>query len=90
MDASFNGTGLVTTASGTSSAVSCSDVILEPDNKILVSGYANNGSNGDFVWVRYTAGGAVDAIKQQDIGGDDYASSLALSPDGHGRRRWNA
>jgi uncharacterized delta-60 repeat protein len=82
MDTSLNGTGLVSTSSGQSSVVSCTGAVVEPDGKILVSGIASNGSNLDFVWIRYTATGAVAAIKQQDIHGDDYATALALSPAG--------
>lgn len=85
MDTSFNGTGLVTPSAGAFGAVTCSDVILEPDGKILVSGFAGVSGPSSFInleWLRYTSGGAVDASEQQWDGGDDYATSLALSSSG--------
>jgi len=79
LDTTFNGTGLVTTKSGSTPVVPLSAVVVEPDGKILVAGSASNGTNSDFVFIRYTASGAVDMLQTKDFGGNDYAEALALS-----------
>ncbi|MFN9436542.1 MAG: delta-60 repeat domain-containing protein, partial [Planctomycetota bacterium] len=60
LDISFGTDGKVTTAIGTSGDRGAS-VSLQPDGKIVVAGYAYNGSNNDFALVRYNADGSLDA-----------------------------
>ena len=64
-------------------------VALQPDGKILVAGYTNNGSSDDFALLRYTTDGALDnsfsgdGIETTDFAGyNDAVVSMALQPDG--------
>ncbi|MFI3137597.1 MAG: Calx-beta domain-containing protein, partial [Methylococcaceae bacterium] len=41
-------------------------VITQPDGKILVAGYSNNGSNDDFALMRYNSNGSLDASFDSD------------------------
>jgi uncharacterized delta-60 repeat protein len=62
---------------------------IQPDGKIVVAGAANNGSDADFLVVRYLEDGSLDT----DFGGDgsvittvgnknEEASAVTLQPDG--------
>jgi len=65
-------------------------VAIQPDGKIVVAGYSNNGSNNDFALVRYNTDGSLDTNFDSDgkvttdIGGDsnDAAYSVAIQSDG--------
>lgn len=64
-------------------------VAVQPDGKIVVGGYAYNGSNDDFALVRYLADGSLDASfgsggrVATPIGpGLDQARALVLQADG--------
>ena len=70
-------------------------VALQPDGKVLVTGYANNGTDRDLALARFTADGAldttfgagdgdgIDGVALWDSGnGPDRGYSLALQPDG--------
>ena len=88
LDTSFNGTGKVTTAIGSSNADGRS-VVLQSDEKIVVAGYAFNGNNRDFALVRYNPNGSLDTtfnstgIVTTDFGGgDDTAAGVAIQSDG--------
>src|SRR3990167_3434132 len=59
LDTTFNSTGIVTTAIGSSSDVGRS-VAIQSDGKIVVAGYSYNGSNNDFALVRYNTDGTLD------------------------------
>ena len=93
-DASFNGDGMLTTEIRPSRDT-INDMVIQPDGKIVVAGASDfypHGSNRpvfDFALARYTPDGALDT----NFGGDgtftvslspsyDFASSLALRPDG--------
>ncbi|MCL4303694.1 MAG: VCBS repeat-containing protein [Anaerolineae bacterium] len=56
----YPGNGRVTTDFGSSRANQGNDVALQADGKIVVAGYANNGSNDDFGLARYNANGTRD------------------------------
>lgn len=68
------------------------DMILQPDDKILITGYAAQAaSDADFGLARFTADGMLDNTFSQDgkvitiIGGgesEDEAHAIALQPDG--------
>ena len=89
LDTNFNGTGIVTTAVGTGFD-NASDIIVQPDGKILVAGGSNNGSDNDMALVRYNADGTLDTsfgggdgIATLGFGfGSDSASSVLLQADG--------
>jgi len=58
LDASFNGTGKVTTAFGTNNAQATS-VAVQTDGSIIVSGYVSAATD-DFVVVKYNSDGSID------------------------------
>jgi uncharacterized delta-60 repeat protein len=64
-------------------------IVVQPDGKIVVAGYTNNGSKEEFVLVRYNVNGTLDISFDTDgkknisIGNNnDRALSIALQPDG--------
>jgi uncharacterized delta-60 repeat protein len=59
LDTTFGNGGKVTTQIGASSEEAYS-VKVQPDGKIVVAGFSNNGSNADFAVVRYNADGSLD------------------------------
>jgi uncharacterized delta-60 repeat protein len=88
LDTSFGGTGTVTTDFGSGNDFGRS-VALQADGKIVVAGYAFNGSNNDFALVRYNADGTLDTGFSGDgmlttaIGsGEDTAQSVTIQADG--------
>jgi len=88
LDTTFGNGGVVTTPIGTRLDFGQS-LAIQPDGKIVVAGYADNGKDNDFAIVRYTISGALDTtfgatgIVTTSVGPeDDYAFSLAIQPDG--------
>lgn len=88
LDASFNGTGTVTTVIGSNFSFAFA-LALQPDGKIIAAGTCNNGSNNDFCLARYLVDGALDLSFNgtgwllSPIGnGHDDAFAAAVSPDG--------
>ena len=59
LDTTFGTGGKVTTAIGASSDVGFA-VVVDAADRIVVSGYSDNGSDEDFAVVRYTSGGVLD------------------------------
>jgi uncharacterized delta-60 repeat protein len=96
--ARFNSDGTLDTTFGTSGKViqpigSLADygqsLAIQPDGKILLGGYCNNGSNLDFCIARFNSDGTLDTTFGtsgkviQPIGSlADYGQSLAIQPDG--------
>ena len=92
LDASFNGSGIVTVPlrSGVGTAVA-----LGPDGKIIQAGSSNNGDmllqpDHDFALVRYESNGILDAtfnstgIVTTNLGGNrDFGRAVVLQPDGN-------
>jgi uncharacterized delta-60 repeat protein len=88
LDTSFNGSGKVTTAFGTSSD-SAHALVLQPDGKLVAAGYSNTGSQNVFALARYNPDGSLDTTFNgtgkvtTPVGpGDDGAQALVLQPDG--------
>ena len=88
LDTSFNGTGKVATAIG-SSTHGVVALALQPDGKLVAAGTSANGSNEDFAFARYNLNGSLDPSfgssgkLMTGIGSDkDDAYALALQPDG--------
>ena len=89
LDATFNGTGIVTTLLGTSDAVATA-VVLQADGKLVAAGYASNGSDYDFALARYDAAGMLDPAFGGGTGkvthpvgpGDDQIEALIQQADG--------
>ena len=90
LDTSFGGgDGIVTTDIDSNSDFAYS-VALQSDGKILLGGGTWNGTDEDFVLIRYNSDGSLDTsfgggdgIVTTDIAsGNDYAFSVALQSDG--------
>ncbi len=88
LDSGFGVGGKVTTSIGSGDDYGQS-VSVQSDGKILVPGFAWNGSDWNFALVRYTSGGALDASFGSggkvitSIGsGDDEGRGVAVQSDG--------
>ena len=88
LDTSFGSGGKVYTAIGPGDEKGQA-AALQPDGKIVVAGFAHNGSNNDFAVVRYNPDGSLDTTfgfggkLTTPIGaGDDNANGVVLQPDG--------
>ncbi len=88
LDNTFDTDGIVTTNIGTNGQLLA--VAIQTDGKIVAGGYADNGSDYDFVLVRYNTNGSIDNTFDTDgiatvdfFGGrDDYATAMLIQPDG--------
>ena len=65
LDTTFDGDGLVTTPVG-SEFDEANAVAIQPDGKIVIAGYSDNGSNRDFALVRYNTNGSLDTTFDGD------------------------
>ncbi|MDH3379700.1 MAG: hypothetical protein OEQ39_22475 [Gammaproteobacteria bacterium] len=90
LDNSFDGDGKVTTPIGVTGGIA-NGIALQPDNKIVLVGYANNGANLlDFGVVRYDSDGSLDTSFDIDgklttpvsANSNDIAQAVAIQPDG--------
>jgi len=84
----FGNRGIVTTPIGSSNDFGKA-LAVQPDGKIVMTGFSNNGSNADFALVRYTSSGALDPTFGSGgkvitpVGsGDDSGEAVALQSDG--------
>ena len=82
MDTSFGTNGMTNTQN-----VVGTDMTLEPDGKIIFVGSISGIVGTDIAITRYMANGTIDlsfgltGIAVVDIGGNDFATSVALQPD---------
>lgn len=87
LDSGFGNGGIVTTQIGTINAVGL-DVVLQPDGKIVVAGFAQIGGTNDVVLARYATNGILDStfgtggIVTTDDGGNEGAAAVALQGNG--------
>ncbi|HIK09829.1 MAG TPA: DUF4347 domain-containing protein, partial [Oscillatoriaceae cyanobacterium M33_DOE_052] len=90
LDTSFNTTGKVTTAIGSSNDQGYA-IALQSDGKIVVAGSANNGSNNDFALTRYNSDGTLDTSFTSNTTGktttaigssNEEARGVVLLPNG--------
>jgi uncharacterized delta-60 repeat protein len=88
LDTSFSVDGKLTTGIGTSDDHATS-MVIQGDGKIVLAGFALNGSDYDFAVVRYNTDGSLDTSFNGDgklttsLGsGDDFARAVALQADG--------
>ncbi|MBL4693237.1 MAG: cadherin-like domain-containing protein, partial [Magnetovibrio sp.] len=92
LDTSFgpNGTGKVTTSFGAGIDMA-SDVVLQPDGKIVVAGQSHNGTDYDYALSRYNVDGTLDTtfgtagtgkVTTAVGSGADTGSSVILQSDG--------
>ncbi|MCE7980091.1 MAG: hypothetical protein DYG89_02770 [Caldilinea sp. CFX5] len=86
LDSSFDDDGIVFIALDSYGAVSA--LVLQPDGKLVVAGYAHIGGADDFALVRYNSDGSLDNSFDgdgkvfTDLGDNDQAYALVLQPDG--------
>lgn len=87
LDASFDSDGLVVTDfyGGLDEGIK---ITLQPDNKIVLAGSADNGKDSDFALARYNSDGSLDTsfdgdgLQLTDISGsDDWGAAITLQPD---------
>ena len=97
-DTTFSGTGKVITQFPAlpdhPDSAGPSSIVVQSDGKILVAGYAHNGTDNDFAIVRYhgdistgppgtpDTGFGTAGVVRTHMGGDDYASCMTLQGDG--------
>jgi uncharacterized delta-60 repeat protein len=90
-DTTFGGTGrIVTNFSGSTDKDWATDVVIQTDGKIVVSGVEldSAGTNGEFAIARYTSTGALDTTfstngkESINFGVDARTTFLALQADG--------
>jgi len=89
LDASFNGTGKVTTPIGGDSDVATA-VAIDSQGRIVVVGRTFNGTKDDFAVARYTASGALDTTfngtgkvtTSFSAGGFDEANAVTIDSQG--------
>jgi len=87
LDTTFSEDGKLTTAFGSDHDIARA-MALQADGKIMVAGYAYNGSNNDFALARYNPDGSLDTTFSDDgllitdFGSSDRAHALALQADG--------
>jgi uncharacterized delta-60 repeat protein len=88
LDAGFGNAGEVITTLGTNVGSAARSVVVQPDGKILVAGFAGSGGSQEFALARYNPDGTLDAgfgsggSVLTNLGGDALANSVALTPDG--------
>jgi len=89
LDTTFGTNGLTYTDIGTASGDKAYSVLVQPDQKIVVAGSSNNGSDNDFAVARYSSLGILDTSFSDDgkqttpIGsGDDVANDVGIQSDG--------
>lgn len=89
LDAAFNGDGKVTTAIG--SNISIARAVALQNGKIMVAGYAGDGSNSNFALARYETDGTLDISFDSDgavttaiaPGKNSGALAVAIQQDGN-------
>lgn len=91
LDPSFDGDGIATLNFISTSDDHVNYMLIQPDGMIVVNGYRNYGSNGDFAVARFTTSGAPDpgfgggdGMVNTDINGgsEDFSSGVVIQSDG--------
>jgi uncharacterized delta-60 repeat protein len=88
LDKTFGTDGIVETGVGIRDDHVCA-ISLQPDGKIVMAGYTDNGSDNDIALVRYNTDGSLDTtwnssgiVMTQAGYSDDHAYAIALQNDG--------
>jgi uncharacterized delta-60 repeat protein len=90
LDTTFSGDGMVNIGFGAGRQDYALDLVIQSDGKIVVIGYTGDASNNNnnFAVARLNTNGSLDHTFSGDgrqitnMGGDDYAYSVALQTDG--------
>ena len=87
LDTSFDGDGIVTTSFSTRDETATA-LAIQSNGKILLTGAHDNGTDDDWILVRYAADGSLDTSFDGDgfvttaIGsGSDWANAIVVQPD---------
>ncbi len=87
-DVSFGKDGIVSTVVASQNAAPVlRNVVIQANGRIIVGGSTNASRNADFLLVRYTSKGRLDAsfgqagIVTSDFGGNETLTSIGLTPD---------
>ncbi|MFN8287394.1 MAG: T9SS type A sorting domain-containing protein [Chitinophagales bacterium] len=87
-DSSFGINGKLTTPVGAGYG-HLTSAVIQPDGKLLTTGYARNTLNDDFILLRYNADGTLDngfnstgLVTTAFFSSEDQAHSIQLQPDG--------
>ena len=89
LDESFGDGGVVKTDAALGGDDVARVLRVLPDDRLLVAGYAHNGTDDDFAVARYDADGALDGsfgedgVAVIDFGGADRAIGMAIDDDGN-------
>jgi uncharacterized delta-60 repeat protein len=88
LDPAFDSDGIATTPIGT--VDQAFDVAIDSNDRVIVGGFAYNGSDRDFALVRYNADGSLDSTFSGDgrvvtdlggLGGNEQINAIAVQPD---------
>lgn len=89
LDSSFGTSGIVITTIPDATLNEATDIIVQPDGKMVVSAFANGGSGFDVVLARYNPNGTLDTsfsgdgIATTPFGNEfELARAIARQPDG--------
>jgi uncharacterized delta-60 repeat protein len=89
LDTTFAVGGVFTQTIGSYTDIETSSIAFQSNGKILVSGYANNGSNLEFLLSRLNINGTLDTTFNTDgvitatIGADSTSNNLKIQPNGY-------
>lgn len=89
LDSSFGGGGVTVTDIAVGQADVANAVALLPDGRLLVAGYANNGTDDDMAVARYSKNGVLDedfgsgGFTVIDFGGAERVNNLAVDGEGN-------
>lgn len=80
LDTTFDGDGIVTIPVGTGSG-QASGIALQPDEKILISGWAVFGSNADYVVARLNPNGSLDSAFRSGLSQEVFGTGGIATAD---------
>lgn len=88
-DSTFSADGKLATAMPSPRNGTVKGVVIQPDGKVVLGGYSNNGNNTDFTIVRYHPNGVLDSslnntgILQMDFdSSEDVANAMSMDVSG--------
>jgi len=91
LDTTFNTTGKLTLAIGSTTAADrAHGLVIQPDSKLVVAGVSSNGADDDVAIIRLNSGGSLDTsfmvtgkVTTPVGAGNDVGRALVLQPDGN-------
>src|SRR5438105_3806779 len=86
LDTSFDGDGILTTNIGSAND-NATSVAIQADGKIVLAGYAGNGTDDDFALARYNADGSLDTSFDGD---GELTTTIGTTFDAHNSEKRQA